>query len=136
MPARFRTLTAERAAGLVKPSAKVRDERRLSSHERGYDWRWRKASRAYRVEHPLCECCKANGVLRPSEVVDHIIPHNGDQRLFWDVTNRQALCKALCHDSIKAALELKWERGEIGTEELRLARPLGPLYPQGGHQIS
>ena len=30
-------------------------------------------------------------------VVDHIIPHRGDQKLFWDQNNWQALCKS-CHD--------------------------------------
>jgi 5-methylcytosine-specific restriction protein A len=30
-------------------------------------------------------------------VVDHIIPHRGDQYLFWDQENWQALCKD-CHD--------------------------------------
>ena len=31
------------------------------------------------------------------EDVDHIIPHRGDQKLFWDRNNWQALCKP-CHD--------------------------------------
>lgn len=31
-------------------------------------------------------------------VVDHIVPHRGDDRLFWDEENWQALCKN-CHDS-------------------------------------
>ena len=30
-------------------------------------------------------------------VVDHIVPHRGDQKLFWDKSNWQPLCKA-CHD--------------------------------------
>ena len=30
-------------------------------------------------------------------VVDHIIPHRGDQKLFWDQNNWQSLCKS-CHD--------------------------------------
>lgn len=33
-------------------------------------------------------------------VCDHIKPHRGDERLFWDETNLQTLCKA-CHDTIK-----------------------------------
>lgn len=37
-------------------------------------------------------------------VVDHIVPHKGDKRLFWDSKNWQALCKP-CHDSVKAQLE-------------------------------
>ncbi|UEM09030.1 HNH endonuclease [Bradyrhizobium barranii subsp. barranii] len=33
-------------------------------------------------------------------VCDHIKPHRGDERLFWDDANLQTLCKA-CHDTIK-----------------------------------
>jgi 5-methylcytosine-specific restriction endonuclease McrA len=33
-------------------------------------------------------------------VCDHIIPHRGDERLFWDETNLQTLCKR-CHDTVK-----------------------------------
>lgn len=37
--------------------------------------------------------------LRPSQVVDHIIPHKGNMALFWDSTNWQAMHKE-CHDRI------------------------------------
>nr|DAZ53348.1 MAG TPA: HNH endonuclease [Caudoviricetes sp.] len=30
-------------------------------------------------------------------VVDHITPHRGDPRLFWDEANWQPMCKQ-CHD--------------------------------------
>ncbi len=36
-------------------------------------------------------------------VCDHIVPHKGDQRLFWDPENRQTLCEH-CHNR-KTALE-------------------------------
>lgn len=32
----------------------------------------------------------------PALIVDHIIPHKDDPRLFWDRSNLQALC-ATCH---------------------------------------
>ena len=35
--------------------------------------------------------------LVPATVVDHIKPHRGDAKLFWDETNWQPLCKS-CHD--------------------------------------
>jgi hypothetical protein len=41
--------------------------------------------------------CEAEGKLTPATVVDHIVPHRGDRRLFWDKTNWQPLCKR-CHD--------------------------------------
>ncbi|WP_400245601.1 HNH endonuclease [Niallia sp. JL1B1071] len=37
------------------------------------------------------------GKLEKATVVDHIVPHRGDQDLFWDETNWQPLCKS-CHD--------------------------------------
>lgn len=33
-------------------------------------------------------------------VCDHIKPHRGDERLFWDKANLQTLCKP-CHDRLK-----------------------------------
>lgn len=37
------------------------------------------------------------GEMVKATVVDHIIPHRGDQKLFWDQRNWQSLCKQ-CHD--------------------------------------
>jgi 5-methylcytosine-specific restriction endonuclease McrA len=48
--------------------------------------------------------CQAEGELTPASVVDHIKPHRGDQKLFWDSENWQSLCK-LHHDSDKQMLE-------------------------------
>lgn len=40
-------------------------------------------------------------------VADHIVPHRGDGRLFWDRNNLQCLCKS-CHDSTKQAQDRRW----------------------------
>ena len=64
---------------------------------RGYDSRWQKARKSFLQKHPLCVECYKAGKLTPATVVDHIIPHRGDQKLFWDENNWQALCKE-CHD--------------------------------------
>lgn len=37
-------------------------------------------------------------------VADHVVPHRGDARLFWEQRNLQCLCKA-CHDGAKQAGE-------------------------------
>jgi 5-methylcytosine-specific restriction endonuclease McrA len=37
-------------------------------------------------------------------VVDHIIPHKGDRKLFWSRANWQPLCVS-CHSSRKQRLE-------------------------------
>jgi 5-methylcytosine-specific restriction enzyme A len=79
-----------------------------SAHSRGYTRAWQKARVAYLKEHPLCLYCHQSGRLMAAEVVDHIIPHQGDMSLFWDRDNWQALCKR-CHDSIKQ----KEEGGKI-----------------------
>lgn len=54
--------------------------------------------RAYLKSHPLCVRCFARGQYVQATVVDHIVPHRGDQKLFWDRDNWQPLCKH-CHDT-------------------------------------
>ena len=73
------------------------DALRGSAAERGYDRRWQKAREIYLRKHPLCVKCRAAGKLTPATVVDHIIPHRGNQQLFWDESNWQPLCEN-CHN--------------------------------------
>ena len=73
------------------------DALRGNATARGYDAKWREARRLFLQRNPLCQNCLKNGKLTPATVVDHIVPHRGDQLLFWDHGNWQALCKA-CHD--------------------------------------
>ena len=60
---------------------------------RGYDARWREARALFLKQNPLCAFCQAEGKIVPATVVDHIIPHRGDQRLFWDQANWESLCE-------------------------------------------
>ena len=78
-------------------SAESPDRLRGSATERGYVAKWRRARKRFLRSHPLCANCLSQGVLTPATVVDHIVPHRGDHRLFWDEQNWQPLCKA-CHD--------------------------------------
>jgi 5-methylcytosine-specific restriction protein A len=82
------------------------DRQRPSAARRGYGPRWRKVREAYLAQHPLCAACRAQGRLVPATAVDHVVPHHGDQRLFWDESNWQGLCKP-CHDA-KTAREGRW----------------------------
>lgn len=69
-----------------------------SAAGRGYTAAWRKASKAFlRDVQPLCQQCLKEGRYTKATVVDHIVPHRGDPKLFWDKTNWQGLCKR-CHD--------------------------------------
>jgi 5-methylcytosine-specific restriction protein A len=76
------------------------DRNRGTAHERGYGARWRKARKAFIAAHPICN---HPGCEQPASVVDHIVPHRGDPRLFWDATNWQGLCKP--HHDAKTARE-------------------------------
>ena len=74
------------------------------STERGYGYRWQQARAAFLRSHPLCIYCKRAGKVAAATVVDHIVPHEGDDVRFWDESNWQPLCKP-CHDSVKAKEE-------------------------------
>lgn len=76
---------------------------RESASKRGYNSRWQKARVRYLHSHPLCVECKKAGKLTKATVVDHVIPHRGDQQLFWDESNWQPLCKH--HHDVKTMTE-------------------------------
>jgi 5-methylcytosine-specific restriction protein A len=77
-----------------------------TTSERGYGWRWQKARFRFLSDNPLCVYCSKEGRTGLADVVDHKIPHRGDDRLFWDEANWQPLCR-LHHDSTKKSEESK-----------------------------
>jgi 5-methylcytosine-specific restriction protein A len=82
------------------------DLKRGTAHQRGYTKTWAVYSKARLAKHPLCECPECLGGEKrviAATVTDHIVPHKGDMRLFWDVSNHQSMSKA-CHDK-KTATE-------------------------------
>lgn len=99
------------------------DQRRGSAHSRGYTGKWAAARLGYLAKHPLCCCHLANGHTRAADVVDHVVPHQGDMGLFWDSANWQPLCK-WCHDTIKKTLEHQWSIGRLPAHLLALNRSL------------
>lgn len=76
---------------------------------------------------PLCRMCAAEGRTTVATVADHVIPHRGDERLFWE-GDLQSLCDARpwrCHSSRKQKLEtLGYQPGCSAT-----GRPLDPAHP-------
>jgi len=82
---------------------KSADAKRGSAASRGYNAVWRKARATFLKREPLCAECARQGRTVGATVVDHIIPHKGDQDVFWDTSNWQSLCKP-CHDT-KTATE-------------------------------
>lgn len=75
-------------------------EARENSYRRGYNRRWQKYRQRFLAEHPLCADHLARGHVVAATVVDHITPHRGDRKLFWDPKNHQSLCEH-CHNSAK-----------------------------------
>ena len=78
---------------------------RKSSSQRGYDGKWRKYRLLFLAEHPFCvDPYGTHGLIEViATVVDHIIPHRGNMRLFWSPKNHQPLCET-CHNT-KTATE-------------------------------
>jgi len=48
--------------------------------------------------------CLSRGLTVQATVADHIIPHHGDCKLFFDPTNLSSLCQP-CHDNRKRQIE-------------------------------
>ena len=77
-----------------------RDAHRGNAAARFYDRKWRSYRERFIKKHPLC--CDPDGAhalvgeVVPTQEVDHIIPHRGNRKLFWDPTNHQPLCTD-CH---------------------------------------
>lgn len=91
-----------------------RDDKRTAA-QRGYGSRWRKARETYLRRNPLCAYCQKEGRIEAATVVDHKIPHKGDQKLFWNRDNWQPLCKP-CHDSVKRREEHGSHLPAIGAD--------------------
>ena len=98
---------------------------------KGYGSRWQKARAVYLQSHPLCVRCLAKGRYVKATVVDHIIPHRGDRKLFWDQDNWQALCKSCPRfqndDRGDRYEEFCYPKGGQNLCDLPLKRPERPL---------
>lgn len=66
----------------------VRERSAAPYHSR----KWYNLSRAFLQDHPLCEECKKNGILKAAQCVDHIVPYPICKDYFFDRRNLQALC--------------------------------------------
>lgn len=58
-------------------------------------WKLRRAAQLKR--EPKCRYCAAMGKSRIATVANHVIPHRGDEYLFWH-GKLESVCKA-CHDA-------------------------------------
>lgn len=116
--------------------------KRQSARQRGYNSRWEKARAVFLAQpgNQLCVMCRQDGLLNPGTmrmdgsleanrrriglVVDHITPHRGDKRLFWDSSNWQPLC----HDHHDITKQQEENRGFVGGSDIN-GRPIDPGHP-------
>lgn len=73
---------------------------KTTAHQRGYGYKWQKAREGWLRAHPLCAYCDREGRVSAATVVDHVVAHRGDMKVFWDKANWMSLC-ASCHSSVK-----------------------------------
>lgn len=76
------------AAHEAERKARV-DVGRGTPAQRGYGGRWQRERGVYLKGHPWCAY---PGCEERATQVDHIVPHRGDEGLFWDKGNWQGLC--------------------------------------------
>lgn len=101
----------------------VYERERGSARQRGYTTHWDTQARHYKHENPLCLGCEAVGRVTATSVVDHIIPHRGDQKLFWAPENRQPACDPH-HNVVKQVLEQRYAMGQAKVADLKLDSPM------------
>ncbi len=85
--------------------------------------RWLDKRDAQLTAEPLCQRCKAKGLVVPATVAHHVIAHRGDADLFWN-GELASSCKD-CHDTIEQAIEARGY--EIGCDAQ--GRPVAPDHP-------
>ena len=73
------------------------------SDPRYHTTRWRRKRAHQLTVEPCCRLCRALGIVKAATVADHVIPHRGDETLFWQ-GELQSLC-ATCHSSHKQSVE-------------------------------
>jgi 5-methylcytosine-specific restriction protein A len=98
------------------------EQQRGNARQQGYTTRWDRLSRYYRRMHPLCLGCEAAGRTTLGQCVDHVVPHQGDPLLMWEIRNLQSLCH-WHHNVIKQQLEQLHAQGLIEDCDLRMDSP-------------
>ena len=86
--------------GYIPP--RPRPTQQPPTYRKLYGRKWRNAKAKYLAAYPLCNACASRRIRTKADTVDHIVPHKGDEKLFWSRSNWQALCRA-CHNSKTAS---------------------------------
>lgn len=94
-------------------------DNRPNASGRGYDARWKAAAAKFKRTHPCCLGCAALNRRVATEIVDHVVPHKGDQEVFWNASMWQPSCR-WHHDVVKKKLEHLFIQGVIAPAALWL----------------
>lgn len=110
------------ACNTIWEKQKAAQDTRPSSHQRGYDWKWRMFSKEYLKKHPTCERCGAEAF-----VTDHKIPLQIILEVYgypvYDEDFYQSLCtscnikKGFNEDKV---LKEEWEEQKKRLEHYKL----------------
>lgn len=94
-------------------SAEAEEYRKLYKHPA---WRARRLHQL--ADEPLCRTCATAGRVTAATVADHIIPHRGDPKLFFE-GELQSLCDAdpwRCHSRVKQRTEILGFSPAVGRD--------------------
>lgn len=111
-------------AQMLNSVSAIDDVSTLAMGAAKYGGAWQKARAGFLRSHPLCKDHHARGMVVEATVVDHVVPHRGDNKLFWAKSNWQSLCKQ-CHDGWKQRQEKGAVTGACSVSGL----PLDPRHP-------
>lgn len=78
-----------------------------------YDGAWEKYRRRFLEVNNECYSCG-----RPATVVDHLIPHQGDEVLFKKLDNHIPLCE-ICHNTVTTKFDRNYRPGNPVTEKIK-----------------
>jgi 5-methylcytosine-specific restriction endonuclease McrA len=67
------------------------------------------------ARHPYCQCPHHKKAKVEANVVDHITPHKGDTRLFFNPRNLQSMTKE-CHDRFKQSQDRGGSGFDVGCD--------------------
>jgi 5-methylcytosine-specific restriction protein A len=91
------------------------------THPLYHTTRWRALRKQQLRREPLCAYCLKRGEVVPAQVADHVIPHRGDEELFW-YGKLQSLC-IQHHNGSKQTEERAGRSIEVGSDGYPVSPP-------------
>lgn len=81
--------------------------------EKLYDRRWKKYCARFLGINRECYACG-----KPANTVDHLIPHQGDVKLFEKLDNHIPLCEK-CHNTVTSLFDRRYRAGNSVTPKIK-----------------